>query len=176
MFNVPEKEVGEAMVGMTLEDQSPSVHQMALGLSIILFRTMVENECDGTRIISLSDALTALIDFDRTDLAMSLMIGLLGEYGMGMPSGFMQYAVFGSVANSGHVERRGAGHRKGKLPLVAVPFVEAGRRDHAALMLHAFGKHGLFRGSFRPRVDDQRLRRAIAPDQMLMCLKEATPD
>ena len=57
MFNVPEKEVGEAMVGMTLEDQSPSVHQMALGLSIILFRTMVENECDGTKIISLSDAL-----------------------------------------------------------------------------------------------------------------------
>lgn len=74
---------------MTLEDQSPSVHQMALGLSIILFHTMVENECDGTKIISLSDAFTALIDLDRTDLAMSLMIGLLGEYGMGMPSEFI---------------------------------------------------------------------------------------
>ena len=104
MFNVPEKEVGEAMVGMTLEDQSPSVHQMALGLSIILFRTMVENECDGTKIISLSDALTALIDLDRTDLAMSLMIGLLGEYGMGMPSEFMQYAVFRPVAKAFIVE------------------------------------------------------------------------
>ena len=104
MFNVPEKEVSEAMVGMTLEDQSPSVHQMALGLSIILFRTMVENECDGTKIISLSDALTALIDLDRTDLAMSLLIGLLGEYGMGMPSEFMQYAVFGSVAKAFIVE------------------------------------------------------------------------
>ena len=104
MFNVPKKEVGEAMVGMTLEDQSPPVHQMALGLSIILFRTMVENECDGTKIISLSDALTALIDLDRTDLAMSLLIGLLGEYGMGMPSEFMQYAVFGSVAKAFIVE------------------------------------------------------------------------
>ena len=104
MFNVPEKEVGEAIVGMTLEDPNPSVHQMALGLSIILFHTMVENECDGTKIISLSDALTALIDLDRTDLAMSLLIGLLGEYGMGMPSEFMQYAVFGPVAKAFIVE------------------------------------------------------------------------
>ena len=72
--------------------------------AIILFHTMVENECDGTKIISLSDALTALIDLDRTDLAMSLMIGLLGEYGMGMPSGFMQYAVFGPVAKAFIVE------------------------------------------------------------------------
>ena len=100
MFNVPEKEVGEAIIFVTMENRNPSVHEMALGFSIILFHAMVEIECDGSMVISLSEALTHLVALDRTDLAMSLIFGLCGDYDLVMPSEFMQYAVFGPVAKA----------------------------------------------------------------------------
>ena len=104
MFNIPDAEVGEAIIEEIRDDKNPSVHLAALGYAIVLFNEIMDNESDAHMLMALPQALDALIDLNRIDLAMSLFIGLCADYDVDLPTELMQYAVFGPVAESFIIE------------------------------------------------------------------------